>query len=82
MSNEELLEILSQTKDPLLINNSITKCFEEIGELEFNKDNIIIGMFSMDKEHVTNNDPIDPKGVALEFWMTDVENMMKDTIRK
>ena len=46
LSDEELLEILAQTKDPETVQRHINKCFEGIGQLKLSK-GIVSGMVSM-----------------------------------
>ena len=48
VSEDQLLEILAQTKDPTNVQKHISKCFEAVNQLEFNDKEEVTGMYSLE----------------------------------
>jgi dynein heavy chain len=83
LSNEELLEILSETKEPTLVQPHIHKCMEGIHELIFDEDKKILGMVSAEGEKVSFVRVIDPVAARgnVEEWLLQVEETMIKTVK-
>jgi dynein heavy chain len=81
LSNDELLEILSQTKEVENVRPHLRKVFENLMDVTFKPDKTITTMFSGEKEQVEFVAPVDPNGKGVEFWMGELEQMMYDSIR-
>ena len=89
LSAEELLKILSQTKNPLAVQPFLGKCFEGCNKVRFDdgkeEQMAIVSMVSSEQEEVKLERCIQPnKGVlrgCVEKWLSLLEMTMCDTIR-
>ena len=81
LSNDELLEILSQSKDPLAVQPHLSKCFENVNKLDFQKDLCMTAMYSGEGERVPFKSTHYPTG-SVEFWLTDILCEMKATVQE
>lgn len=81
LSNDELLEILSQTKEVRNVRPHLRKVFENMADLEFKDDDTIVSMFSAEGENIQFVKKIDPRDRNVENWMGDVEKMMCTSVR-
>lgn len=84
LSDEELLQILAQTRDPEAVQPHISKCFEGIKRLGFRLDaegkKEIFSMISAESEEITFDGAIVPQGDA-DTWLGEIEKMMKTILK-
>ena len=84
LSNDELLEILSQTKNVQAVQPHMSKCFDGIKSLDFGDDPKsieIYGMKSGEGEYVSLGKNLKARG-NIEKWLTDVETFMQNSLKR
>lgn len=83
LSNDELLEILSETKDPLRVQPHLKKCFEGIQKLKFDEEKKIFGMYSTEGEYVPFTTCIDTNSHLgkVDEWLLLTEKLMQDSVK-
>ena len=85
LANDDLLQILAQTKDPRLVQSHMDKCFEGIAKVIFNDQDHVLGMISSEKEEVSFLKPVDvnegDKKGNVENWMLEIEDQMINSLK-
>ncbi|GFO48620.1 dynein heavy chain 6, axonemal [Plakobranchus ocellatus] len=93
LSNDELLEILAQTRNPMAVQPHLRKCFDAISKLEFalmegtepdgppQYTNDILAMLSPEGERVDLGKGLKARG-NVEDWLGKVEEAMFASIRR
>ncbi|KAH9582136.1 Dynein heavy chain [Trypanosoma melophagium] len=81
LSDDELLMILSEARDPQKIQPHFRKLFENIMEIDMREpNNEMYGMYSQMREYIPFDQSIIPRK-NIENWLTDIEQMMRLSIR-
>lgn len=88
LSNDELLEILAETKDPLRVQPHLKKCFDGIAKLQFQPNMDIVACYDPKGEKLdfpydkVNHKKINPNdsGGNVELWLIEVEAIMKKSL--
>lgn len=86
VSNDDLLEILGQSRNPAAVQVHLLKCFDNIKSLELQapisktRSYEAIGMYSSDGEYVHYMKPVVLDG-PVEHWLGKVEAEMRTTLR-
>ena len=81
LSDDDLLEILSQTKDPEAVQPHLRKVFENIHTVDFDAAKKITAMSSAEGEKINFVKSVETNNKNVEFWMGDLEEMMKVSVR-
>ncbi|XP_042320298.1 dynein axonemal heavy chain 2-like [Sceloporus undulatus] len=86
LSNDDLLEVLGQSRNPEAVQPHLKKCFDNIKCLKMQKIGLTnrfeaLGMFSLDGEYVDFTHSVLLEG-PVEEWLCDVEPAMRWTLRE
>eukprot|EP01135_Chromosphaera_perkinsii_P000405 Nk52_evm52s78 gene=Nk52_evmTU52s78 len=89
ISNDDLLEILGQAKNPVAVQSHLKKCFDNINALDLTAPGSSVtnkhwegkGMSSADGENVPFSEKVVIDG-PVEMWLTSVEEEMRFTLHK
>jgi len=82
LTNDELLEILSQTRNVQAVQPFLRKCFDSILKIEFTpvkNSRDIVGMWSAELEYVEFSGGVKAEG-NVEFWLKEIERMRITTL--
>ncbi|KAL0220777.1 hypothetical protein RCL1_000631 [Eukaryota sp. TZLM3-RCL] len=88
LSNDDLLEILGQSRDPNSVNKHLKKFFMAASHLHFNppgkegrRHHEVAGMYSLENEYLKFTTPVLADG-PVEEWLCEVERAMQVSLQK
>ncbi|XP_053575482.1 dynein axonemal heavy chain 2 [Bombina bombina] len=86
LSNDDLLEILGQSRNPEAVQPHLKKCFDNIKSLKIQKVGMsnkfeALGMFSADGEYVDFLNIVTLEG-PVEAWLRDIEIAMRCALKE
>ena len=85
LADDELIEIISKTKDPYLVTKYLNKCFEGINNLEFSDNGTVTTIISEEGEKIPLIKPVkifEPDNTSnVERWLSDLEDVMKLSLK-
>ena len=81
LSNDDLLTILSESKDVVALQPHFKKVFEAVEKVTFGAASLIEKVQSPEKEVIDLSRVVDPKGHNVESWLLLLEDELRDTIR-
>ncbi|XP_077117756.1 dynein axonemal heavy chain 2 [Ranitomeya variabilis] len=85
LSNDDLLEILGQSRNPEAVQPHLKKCFDNIKSIKIQKVGVgskseAVGMFSAEGEYVEFTNAVLLEG-PVEAWLCDIERTMRWTLK-
>ncbi len=82
LSNDDLLDILSKTKDPQAVQPHLQKCFDGIKSLQIEPTGAIKAMLSREGEKVNFTSTTMKARPIVHEWLKEVEDNMVRTLRE
>ena len=82
LSNDDLLSILSESKDVLRVQPHLKKIFEAIDSVTFEEDLKVTAMISPENEKVPLSQIVDPVGKNVENWLLELESSMRLSVKE
>ena len=84
LSNDELIDIINASSNPLQVEPHLIKCFEGIRKLQYTSNQFIEGMVSSETEVVKFVKEVNPfrDNGLIEKWLFEVERVMKWSLRE
>ena len=79
LSFEDLIQILSNSENKDVISLHLKTLFDGLVALEF-KEDVILKMFSKEKESVELSKPVKTGRTAVETWLLNLSEEMKTTV--